>query len=512
MRFDEVKDINIVADRFMYLPGLGFCWWIGLGAQRLRARGAAKKAVRVALVAGLIIVAGLFSWKTFRLCGVWRDSVSLWEHELKYFSDEPVALNNLAAALEKTKEFEQAEKEYRAVMKMGLEDVKKGLSPQAVGSLREVERLIRLYKKAIQADPGFKDAPYNLGNTYARIGRFPEAVEAYRQALEIDPEFKDAHCGVGDVYIETGNAEGAVSAYGRAMDLHPDDEDLYVNVVTAYTRALEKNPDQPVYQKAGRETIRRYADFINTRPPRTTSYFNLGLLYAGMGDNEGAVLAYRRVLEINPRHSGALYNLGNVYKDQGQLAQALPLYQKAIEADPGMSDAYLNMGIIYGRQGKELPAREYYQKALHADPGNSRAYFNLGFLEETAADRLPSAVRSPEGRGNFQKAAELYRQSIVHDPAGAQGYYNLGNVYVKLDMVAEALKAYLKAVELKPENVDALFNLSILSFRQWNFADAVKYCDKAVSLGYDAPRQYLDTLAPYRQTGTPQGLSVLDKF
>ena len=56
--------------------------------------------------------------------------------------------------------------------------------------------------------------------------------------------------------------------------------------------------------------------------------------------------------------------------------------------------------------------------------------------------------------------------------------------------------------------MNALVNLSILSFQQGDFKGAVKYCDEAVLLGYDAPQEYLNTLAPYRQTVTPQGLSV----
>ncbi|MBI5149493.1 MAG: tetratricopeptide repeat protein [Candidatus Omnitrophica bacterium] len=487
LRFDEIKDSTIVADRFMYLPGLGFSWWLGLGAQRLWARGAAKKAGRAALVCGLVIVAGLFSWKTFRQCGVWRDSMILWEHELKYFPDEPIALNNIATALEGKEEYQEAEKEYRAVMKMGLENVKKGLSPKAVGSLRRIEYLIGLYKRAIRSNPNFENAPFNLGNVYTHIGRFPEAVEAYKETLMINPKFKGAHAGIGDVYVQMGDARGAVAAYTRAIDLNPDEQEVYAGVVTAHTTALEKDPDQPVYRDARKETIRRYADFINARPPKSTSYFNLGLLYAEAGDNAGAVLAYRRALEINPRHAGALYNLGNVYKDQGDLAQALALYQKALEINPRMSDAYLNMGIIYGRQEQEARSREYYQKALDVDPKNAKSWFNLAFWEETA--------------GNLAKAAELYQKSIACDPANAEGYYNLGNIYIKMNNNPAALAAYLKAVELKPEHVDAWVNLSILSFRQGNFADAVKYCDEAVSLGYDAPQEYLNTLAPYRNTG-----------
>ena len=68
-------------------------------------------------------------------------------------------------------------------------------------------------------------------------------------------------------------------------------------------------------------------------------------------------------------------------------------------------------------------------------------------------------------------------------------------------MTEEAISSYLKAVEQDPRHMNALVNLSILSFQEGDFADAVKYCDEAVLLGYDAPEGYLNALAPYRKTG-----------
>ena len=492
LRFDETKDVNTVADRFMYLPGLGLCLLFGLGVERWWKKCDGKNLVRGMIVAGLIALAAAFSFKTFRQCHVWRDSMSLWRHDLKYFPDEPLALNNFAIIIGKKKEFQEAQQEYKKVMRSGLAGVQKGLAPEVVENIRKVDYLIGLYQRAVEAEPGFMDAHYNLGDLYARVGRFPDAVEAYKKALAIDPKFKDAHCGLGDVYVEVGDERQANFAYEQALRLNPGDKDLHVNVVKAYTKAIGKNPGVASYREARNSVLARYAAMVNKDRPKATSYFNLGNLYIEAGDAGMALLAYRRALEINPRHGGVLYNLGNLYKDRGNSQEALDFYQKALTVAPGMGDIYVNMGVIYGRQGEKGKERSSYQKAIQVDPRNGRAYFNLAFLEETAADRLPSG-------GNLPQAAELYQKSVTNDPANAEGYYNLGNIYAKLNKSAEAISAYLKAVDQDPGHVNALVNLSILSFQKGDFENAVKYCDEAVALGYDAPRQYLDTLAPYRK-------------
>ena len=41
------------------------------------------------------------------------------------------------------------------------------------------------------------DAHYNLGRTFALLGKVDEAIADYRRALEIDPDFAEAHINLG---------------------------------------------------------------------------------------------------------------------------------------------------------------------------------------------------------------------------------------------------------------------------------------------------------------------------
>ncbi len=141
--------------------------------------------------------------------------------------------------------------------------------------------------------------------------------------------------------------------------------------------------------------------------------------------------------------------------------------------------------MIHGKLGERALEKSCYQKAVAADPRNGRAYFNLAFWEESA--------------GNLKNAVDLYQRSVALDPANAEGYYNLGNIYAKLKRAEEAISSYLKAVEDDPLHMNALVNLSILSFQKGDFSAAVKYCDEAVLLGYEAPAGYLKSLQPYRK-------------
>ena len=482
LRFDEAKDVNIVADRFMYLPSLGFCLLAGYGVQQVWHRPLPKAAMGVLSI--VLFILATFFLKTNEQCRIWKNSVSLWRHQLDIYPKEVIALNNLAIAIQEEGKFKAAEETYKTIVKMRSEGFSGGLAETALKDQAYVEEVIRFYQKAVEADPGFVEARYNLGKLYDDLGDLPKAVEHYRNALMIDNRFKDAHISLGDVYRRAGDAPGAVFAYAQAIKFNPGNEDVLFNVVSVFNEAIKKDPKNKLYVQARGIVLDDYTRWINGQPPRATAFFNLGYLYAEMGDLTRAVSAYQMALDISPKHGKALYNLGNIYKEQGRLVDALTLYKKVSEVDPRNSDAYLNMGSIYLKRGNRREAKESFQKAVKVDPENAKAYFNLGVLEESA--------------GNLQKAIDLYRESIAKDPNNRVAYYNLGNSYAKLMQNTEAINSYLNAVKVDTNYMDAWVNLSILSFKEEDYANAVKYCDEAILLGYKAPQEYLNALAPYR--------------
>jgi len=482
LRYDEGKDLNIVADRFMYLPSLGFCFLCGYGFQRLWGWGNRRIALPAMTLVVIFVI--LLAVKTSQQCRIWHDSISLWKHQLQYYPNEPVALNNLAAALREKEEFKEAEAIYSKVIRIQSDGTPIDLSDEAIFNIRKVDYLIGLYRRAITSNPDFIDSYYHLGNLLKDIGRVSDAVYFYKETLKFDHKRKDVHFSLGELYQKVGDHKQAIYAYGQTLLLNSDDEDVYVEVISAYNRALKEDSTNALYIKTRRKVMDSFTRMISNKPPRATSFFNLGYLYNGMNDRSRAISAYQMVLDINPNHNNAIYNLGNIYRDQGRLSKALAMYRRTVKLNTRNSDAYLNMGSIYERQGKQKQARESFQKAIKVDSQNSRAYFNLGYIDEQ--------------EGNLRKAAELYQKSINLDPKKKEAYYNLGNIYARLRKNSQAISSYLKAVQIDYRYMDALINLSTLSFKENDFVNAVKYCDEAILLGYKAPQGYLNALAPYR--------------
>ncbi len=130
---------------------------------------------------------------------------------------------------------------------------------QILWKLNKLEDAMDSYKRAIQADPRFlarKDGDklveealthmadrvpryrrtsaemhYALASIYHRSGRYHDAVEEYRKALERDPEYHEAYFNLGLVYEKLGAIDLAVETYEKVNEIFNTSSSM-VNLAT----------------------------------------------------------------------------------------------------------------------------------------------------------------------------------------------------------------------------------------------------------------------------------------
>jgi tetratricopeptide (TPR) repeat protein len=76
---------------------------------------------------------------------------------------------------------------------------------RARGSQVNFDRIETLLKAALDIDPKFPDAHFELGNLYSEQKKYPEAIGEYQQALAVQPEMVDAHFRLAQAYARTGD-------------------------------------------------------------------------------------------------------------------------------------------------------------------------------------------------------------------------------------------------------------------------------------------------------------------
>jgi tetratricopeptide (TPR) repeat protein len=127
-----------------------------------------------------------------------------------------------------------------------------------------------------------------------------EASSRLAEAAELLPANVDVAINLGGAYILQGKYDKAVSVLEQATSLAPANAMLWVNLAAAHLGSLE---------------------------------------LSGPRQQERAIAAYQRALEIDPATPNVHYNLGLIYKDRQDWAKARDHFTAALGVDAGDADA-----------------------------------------------------------------------------------------------------------------------------------------------------------------------------
>jgi len=86
------------ADRYLYLPSLGFALWVAIGVYRLERSTALRDRWRVPVRGMGFAVAALLAVMSFNSAGVWHDEVSVWTRVVERYPWSPLARSLLGRA------------------------------------------------------------------------------------------------------------------------------------------------------------------------------------------------------------------------------------------------------------------------------------------------------------------------------------------------------------------------------------------------------------------------------
>ncbi len=210
----------IAADRYMYIPSIGFFYLAGEFYSWLYRRKSGR--VKAVLSAALISIAVLLSCLTWLRCGVWRDSETLWGDVLKKYPESPIGRINLGSVFLRQGRLEEAVLHFNRALKARPDSAQihynLGCALDRQGGF---EGAIRHYRQAIEISPDYREAHNNLGVVLGMRGREEEAIVHYRQALRIDPDYGEAHYNLALALENLGKPEEASYYYNRAQRTGP---------------------------------------------------------------------------------------------------------------------------------------------------------------------------------------------------------------------------------------------------------------------------------------------------
>ena len=92
---------------------------------------------------------------------------------------------------------------------------------------------------------------FQKGLDYWQEDRFDEAIECLHKAVELDPEYLDAWYNLGNTYYTgKGDFDSAYKYWQKALELNPDEIDVLYNLCNAHREREEFDKSIECTQKA----------------------------------------------------------------------------------------------------------------------------------------------------------------------------------------------------------------------------------------------------------------------
>ncbi len=120
----------------------------------------------------------------------------------------------------------------------------------------------------------------------------------------------------------------------KAATLLPDDVDVAINLAGAHILQRRYNKAVPILERAS-----------DLAPTNAMVWINLAAAHlgrlelSGSEQQERAIAAYERALELDPGAPHVHYNLGLIYKDRNDWSRAQAQFRQALEVNPADDDA-----------------------------------------------------------------------------------------------------------------------------------------------------------------------------
>lgn len=334
---------------------------------------------------------------------------------------------------------------------------------------------------------------YNLGLTYALLGRHAEAIVNYKNALTIAPRDVESMINISSTYIDISDYDSALTILHKAEFINSNIAELWLNKgiclnnlakyedsINAYDRALQIRPNfvealsnkslplcklkkyshafevcdaaielnenfaEAFFNKGNvynelqnySEAINQYDKAIAINPTSKLAWLNKGAALHELNFNEAAIECFNNVIEIEPNYPEAHSNKGNALHALQLFDDALLYYDRAIVLNQNYSEAWSNKGATLNELKRRQEALCHFDRAIELNPNFAEAWNNKGIT-------LSALKRHEEALNSFDQAIKL-------NPTYAEAWSNRGGIFREVFNYVSALDCFKKAYALKP--------------------------------------------------------------
>jgi tetratricopeptide (TPR) repeat protein len=289
---------------------------------------------------------------------------------------------------------------------------------------------IARYEELLKVDPMLAAAYNNLGSLYLRQKEYKKAVTTLDKGLKLDPKMTSAMALLGIAEYEMGNYASARKHLETALRANPKDE----NAELFLANDLMSMGDM--------DAAIHHLEQLSARQPKNQEVlYLLGKVHMKLSEE-----ALAKLNEIDPNSVWSHEISGEVMESMKNYDGALVEYKKAVELAPDLASAHFSLGNAYWALARWKDSVKEFEIVVSSDPGNCSAQWKIG-----------NALLEQHESAEEALAAEDRALAIC--PNLVQARVDRAKALTRLDRNEEAVKDLRAAEKISPEEPSIHFLL-----------------------------------------------------
>lgn len=326
------------------------------------------------------------------------------------------------------------------------------------------------YSNAVQIDPRFAQAHYQLSQTDLRLGDPNRAAQELYRTLELAPDNYKAHTDIANLLVTVRNTDGSASQ--DALKQAKPHLDLLREKVPNLPETHEAWADYYAAQNDLANAMQEMQQATTIDPSRSESYLMLAMLQLRSKLPDQAEISLKQAVSVDPKSMNAQLALGSFYQAHNRLPEAEQQFRHAaVEVDPKNPSPRAALVRVLMLEGEREQAESFLRLTKKDLPDTSEAYSMLGDFYFALND--------------FDKATTEYASLFKDHPKDPKVKRNYIQLLILKNQLDEATRLNDEILKTSPRDADALVYRAQIQMRQNNAAGAVETLQKALQNSSD---------------------------
>lgn len=212
---------------------------------------------------------------------------------------------------------------------LGAQAAKKTAEGDALWADKKYREASFAYQDAVNADPNNIEALFKLGNAYAVLGYYSQAIDRWTKVQQVSPDpavRKSAADNIARAQQKMAQAGG-----GSPQEANkPPGSGPVADSTRTQARQHYETGVQLIGQRRYGEALNSLNECLRLEPALTVGYIARGSTLIGLRRFAEAAVDYQYALRLDPTLSSPLYGLAEAYRGMNRVDDARNYYQRYV--------------------------------------------------------------------------------------------------------------------------------------------------------------------------------------